>query len=76
MSEKQYIRYPKAGEECPITGLRLGTLRALSIPSHTNGGKPPVKSILLTLPGKKKGTRLIEIKSLLAYIKEQGSHNG
>jgi hypothetical protein len=45
-------------------------LNALILPSPANNGKPPVKSVCLRKPGAAKGTRLIHLASLLAYLEK------
>lgn len=62
------IRVPRAGERDPITGLGRYPILALITPSEANGFKPPVKSLVVRGPGKKRGTRLVSMASLLDYI--------
>ena len=64
----EFIRLPKLGL-CPITGLSRSKLYDLISPNEGNGFKPPVKSVSLRKPGQTKGTRLIVLQSLLAYLR-------
>lgn len=58
-----YVRLPKAGEKCVVSGLCRTTLFEL-----TSGSSPKVRSKILKQPGASRGIRLIEVASLLAYI--------
>jgi hypothetical protein len=53
---------PRAGEQCPLTGLRRS-----QIYQRINEGK--IRSISLRKRGKARGTRLIIADSLLAYLR-------
>ncbi len=64
----EFIRLPKLGL-CPITGLSRSKIYDLISPNEGNGFKPPVKSVSLRKPGQTKGTRLIVLQSLLAYLR-------
>ena len=64
----EFIRPPKLGL-CPITGLSRSKIYDLISPNEGNGFKPPVKSVSLRKPGQTKGTRLIVLQSLLAYLR-------
>ena len=66
--QPEFIRLPKRGQ-CPITGLTRSKLYDLISPNEGNGFKPPVKSVSLRKPGQTKGTRLIVLQSLLAYLR-------
>jgi predicted DNA-binding transcriptional regulator AlpA len=66
--QPEFIRLPKRGR-CPITGLSRSKLYDLISPNEGNGFKPPVKSVSLRKPGQTKGTRLIVLQSLLAYLR-------
>ena len=66
--QPEFIRRPKRGQ-CPITGLTRSKLYDLISPNEGNGFKPPVKSVSLRKPGQTKGTRLIVLQSLLAYLR-------
>jgi len=58
-----WIRLPKSGHACPWTGLSRSALNALIL-----GPNPPVKSVSLKKRHAIRGTRLIHLESLLAYI--------
>ena len=64
----EFIRLPKPGTLCPITGLSRSYLNALILPSTVNGHRPPVRSICLRQRGAKTGVRLIDCASLLAFL--------
>jgi hypothetical protein len=58
-----WIRLPKSGTPCPFTGLSRSALNALIL-----GKNPPVKSASLKGPYAIRGSRLIHLGSLLAFI--------
>ena len=58
-----FIRLPAERERCPWTGMSRGTMNMLVL-----GDKPPVRSVVLRQPGSKRGVRLIQLSSLLAYL--------
>ena len=68
--QPEFIRLPKLGL-CPITGLSRSKLYDLISPNEGNGFKAQVKSLSLRKRGQKKGTRLIELQSLLDYLRHE-----
>jgi hypothetical protein len=68
VAEPLFIRLPKVGEYCPVSGLTRNVLNTLILPMQVNDFKPPVRSISLKRPGKKRGCRLVDYKSLLSYL--------
>ena len=73
-----YVRLPPAGRSCPISGLPRTTLAELILPTARNGWRPPVRSVTVHLPGRehlprtgrgRHGIRLVEVASLLAWIR-------
>ena len=66
--EPLFVRLPKAGEHCPISGLTRGVLNTLILPMRVNNFAPPVKSISLKKPGAKRACRLISYESLRSYL--------
>jgi hypothetical protein len=65
----KYIRLPKAGTTCPYTGLARSAMNNLVLPTAANGFNPPVKSFCLRRDEQqKKGVRLVDYASLMAYI--------
>lgn len=58
-----YLRLPRNGEKCSVSGLCRSTIYEL-----VSGPTPAVKSKLLKQPGSKRGIRLIETASLVAYL--------
>ncbi len=59
----EFLRLPRAGTRCPLTGLSRATLNALVL-----GDKPQVKSICLRQRGAARGIRLIVTSSLLEFL--------
>ena len=64
----EFLRLPKPGHECPITGMSRGAINELILPTKRNDHKPPVKSYCLRQKGAKTGIRIVDFKSLRAYI--------
>lgn len=64
----KFIRLPKAGHQCPHTGLSRASMNLLVLPGPWNDFKPEVKSYSLRSHGRKKGVRLVDYASLLEYI--------
>jgi hypothetical protein len=67
-AKPEWLRLPAPGNRCPFTGLSRSTLNELTIPGPTNGGLPPVKSVVLRKRGAIRGIRLINFDSLMDYI--------
>jgi len=61
-----WVRMPYRGV-CRYTGLGRSKMTALISPKG-NGGKPPVRSVVLREPGAKRGIRLVHLPSLLDYL--------
>ena len=68
--EKQYIRLPKLGQHCPITGLGRNAMDYLVRPCKANHFKAAVKSISVRRPGWKRATRLVSYPSLMEYLSQ------
>jgi len=66
---KKFIRLPRSGVQCEITGLSRSALNDLVLPSEKNQFRPLVRSHSLKKDGQDKGVRLIRVKSLVKYIK-------
>jgi hypothetical protein len=64
-----FIRLPRAGKRCPVTGLSRSSLEELTVPSAANNFTAPVKSHVKKVPGAGRGIRLIDRESLVAYIR-------
>jgi len=64
----EFLRLPKPGTLCPLTGLGRSYLNSLILPTEANGHRPPVKSVCLRQRGAKRGVRLISYDSLTAYL--------
>lgn len=73
--EVKWLRLPRNGERCRLTGLSRTSIRELVEPCRVNGGRPPVRSILLRKKGALRGIRLISKESLLAYLDSVLEHN-
>ena len=64
------IRIPRPGTRCEYTKLSRSSIYALISPSRANGNKPLVASrVVKTSRFAKRGSRLIELEDLLAYIR-------
>ncbi len=63
-----YVRLPKPGEKCPITGLSRAKLNELILPNERNGFRPPVVSRSLRQKGAQRGIRPVLLESLMAYL--------
>lgn len=63
-----YIRLPKPGEKCPISGLSRAKMNELILPNERNHFKPPVASKSLRKKGSTRGVRLVLLESLMAYL--------
>ena len=66
----EFIRLPIKGL-CPITGLSRSKIYTLILPHEDNNYKPPVASVSLRKTGQLKGTRLVVLESLLAYLRDE-----
>ena len=64
----EFIRLPKSGKHCELTGMSRSALNELLLPRPGNKHCPPVKSVSLRRPGTLTGVRLIVVKSLLDYL--------
>jgi hypothetical protein len=69
-SRPEFVRLPKLGL-CPITGLSRSKIYTLILPHEDNNYKPPVASVSLRKTGQLKGTRLVVLESLLAYLRDE-----
>ncbi len=68
-NQPEFIRLPRPGRRCDWTGLSRSKLNELILPCEANGNNPPVKSVSLRKRGSRRGTRLICLESLLAYLR-------
>ncbi len=68
-TKPEFLRLPKPGQHCRITGMKRGFLNLLILPCKENDFKPPVKSYVLRRRGNLKGVRLIDYDSLVGYIR-------
>lgn len=67
----EFVRLPRPGFRCPVTGLSRSTLNELVLPSAANEFRPPVRSHVLRKSGSLRGIRLISLRSLLDHIQAQ-----
>ncbi len=65
----EFLRLPKPGTLCPVSGLTRSYLNSLILPTEANGRRPPVKSVCLRQRGAKKGVRLISYEHLMAHLR-------
>src|SRR5438477_5118651 len=65
-----FIRLPEPGVRCPYTNLSRTVLENLCQRRKANAYRPKVRSVRLTMPNSKakRGARLIDYESLIAYI--------
>lgn len=64
----EFLRLPKPGLLCPLTGLTRSAINELILPTPRNGHKPPVRSFCLRQRGARTGIRLVDFQSLRAFI--------
>ena len=65
----EFLRLPRGGTLCPVSGLTRSYLNSLILPTDANRHRPPVKSCCLRQRGAKKGVRLISYDSLMEYLR-------
>ena len=63
-----YTRLPPSGTVDPISSLNRSALDKLVRPKEANDFNPPVRTKILRAKGARRGTVLIEVASLLAYL--------
>jgi hypothetical protein len=63
-----YIRLPKPGSRCQISGLSRSKLNELILPNKRNHFRPEVASKSLRQKGAQRGVRLVLLESLMAYL--------
>lgn len=62
------FRLPRVGTNDPFFGCARTFWNARVLPNSGNNFKPPVKSIVVSQPGAKRGIRLIMFESARAYF--------
>ena len=65
----EFLRLPKAGSLCRVTGLSRSYLNSLILPVEANSFSPPVRSVCIRKRGARKGVRLISYDSLIAFLR-------
>jgi hypothetical protein len=68
VSKPEFIRLPRPGSRCTLTGLSRSTLCELVVPCELNDFKPPVTSLVLKKRGAARGIRLVNYESLLDHL--------
>lgn len=63
-----WLRLPRPGTRCPVTGLSRTTLAELTRPCDRNGYRPPVEARVLKRRGATRGLLLVNRASLLSYL--------
>ena len=66
-----WIRLPRPGTRCPVSGLSRSSLAELVRPCPRNDYRPPVEARVLKRRGAMRGVLLVSRAALLAYIAEQ-----
>jgi hypothetical protein len=69
LTRPEFLRLPKPGHLCPLTGLNRSAINELILATPRNGHKPPVRSFVLRQKGAKTGIRLVDYDSLTGYIR-------
>lgn len=67
----EFLRLPKTGSRCSVTGLSRSHLNSLILPTEENGYQPPVRSVSLRKRGAVRGVRLIPTNELLDYLRNK-----
>lgn len=67
-SNLEWLRLPKAGTRCTISGLSRTGLCELTVACERNNFRPPVRSVLIKKRGAQRGVRLIDKNSLASYL--------
>lgn len=68
-----WLRLPRPGSRCPVSGLSRSTLAELVRPCERNGFRPPVDARVLKRKGAARGVVLINRAALLDFIAGQPS---
>jgi hypothetical protein len=63
-----WLRLPRPGARCPVSGLSRSGLAELVTPCSRNGFRPPVAARHLRRKGTQRGVVLIELASLQGYL--------
>lgn len=72
-AQVEFLRLPKSGARCPVTGLSRSMMNALILPTAENDHRPPVRSVVLRRQGCARGIRLVDAQSLIAFLRAQAS---
>jgi len=66
--DQTWIRLPRAGTRCPVSGLSRSTLAELTRPCERNDYHPPVEARMLKRKGSARGVLLVSRAALLKYL--------
>lgn len=66
-----YVRVPRNGQRCPVTGLCRSHINSLVLPTPGNNYTPAVRSVVLKSRGAIRGVRLVDVSSLISFIESQ-----
>ncbi len=71
-----WLRLPRPGTRCPISGLSRSTLSELVRPCARNDFAPPVAARLLKRRDARRGVLLVSRESLLGYLNDLPAPEG
>ncbi len=66
--DSAWLRLPRPGSRCPVSGLSRSGLCELVTPCARNDYRPPVEARVLKRKGAARGVTLINRSALLAYL--------
>lgn len=64
----EFIRLPKRGENCPVTGFSRSAMARLTVPCRENKFRPAVPAKCLRQKGNLRGIWLIPYAALVDYL--------
>ena len=67
-SNPEWIRLPKEGEKCPLTGLSRSSLNEIVDEVDPDTGEKVLLSVIKVKEGASRGIKLINRASLAAYL--------
>ena len=76
LTRPEFVRLPRAGQRCPITGLSRSAMNVFVLPTVENRFRAPVRSFVLRRLGARTGIRLVDYQSLIAYIRGHEDRGG
>lgn len=66
--DQTWIRLPRPGTRCPVSGLSRSSLAELVRPCARNGYRPPVEARMLRRKGSTRGVLLVSRPALVEYL--------